>query len=142
EIIVIDQTPIGRRRPDVYDEFSDLGVLRVLFLDRAGQCSARNRGLKEARFPWILLFEDDAEAWPDMVDEHINLLTTTGCDVSTGVVVPPGADRDFIPVRNRRYVLSDIFTTGNAFMKVETALEIGGFDTRFDFGPGADDDFG
>jgi len=142
EIIVVDQTPLGQRKSEIYDPYLKIGCLKLIFLDNPGQSTARNRGLLAASNPWVLLFEDDSEAWPDMIDEHINLIKKSGCDVSTGVIVPPGADRTFIPVRNRKYFLSDIFTTGNAFMKVETALAVGGLDPAFDHGPGADDDFG
>ncbi|HRG10163.1 MAG TPA: glycosyltransferase family 2 protein, partial [Cyclobacteriaceae bacterium] len=142
EIVVVDQTPEDKRRPEVYEAYIKQGCVKVIYLDQAGQSTARNRGLAEVKQHWVLLFEDDSEAWPDMVDEHIDLVERSGCDVSTGVIVPPGADRNFIPERNRRYFLSDIFTTGNAFMRIETVWEVGGLDSAFDHGPGADDDFG
>jgi glycosyltransferase involved in cell wall biosynthesis len=142
EIVVVDQTPEQKRRPEVYAPYLASGVLKLIYLDKAGQSSARNRGLAEVTQPWVLLFEDDSEAWPDMVEEHLSLILRSGCDVSTGVIVPPGADRDFIPAQNRKYFLADILTTGNAFMKTSTALSVGGFDVAFDRGPGADDDFG
>jgi GT2 family glycosyltransferase len=142
EIVVVDQTPLERRKPEIYEFYVQQGILKLIFLERAGQSTARNIGLKAMTQPWALLFEDDSEAWIGMVEEHIDLIKKSGCDVSTGVIVPPGADESFIPVRNRRYFLSDIFTTGNAFMKVETALSVGGLDPAFDHGPGADDDFG
>lgn len=142
EIIVVDQTPLEKREPGIYEPYIKQGIVKLIFLDRAGQSTARNRGLAAVTQPWVLLFEDDSEAWPDMVEEHISLIRKAGCDVSTGVIVPPGADRDFIPERNRKYFLADIFTTGNAFMKTATALSVGGLDPAFDRGPGADDDFG
>jgi glycosyltransferase involved in cell wall biosynthesis len=142
EIIVVDQTSKDKRKPEIYEPYQNEGRVKVIYLDQAGQCTARNRGLAEIKQPWVLLFEDDSEAWPDMVDEHVDLVERSGCDVSTGVIVPPGADRNFIPEHNRRYFLSDIFTTGNAFMKTETVWEVGGLDAAFDRGPGADDDFG
>lgn len=142
EIVVVDQTSKERRKPELYEPYIRQGVLKLIFLDTAGQSTARNRGLAEITHPWVLLFEDDSEAWPDMVDEHIDLVSKSGCDVSTGVIVPPGAGRDFILERNRRFFLADIFTTGNAFLKRETALSVGGLDPAFDHGPGADDDFG
>jgi len=142
EIVVVDQTPLQRRKPEIYEPYLQRGILKLIFLDRSGQSTARNLGLKAMTQAWALLFEDDSEAWSGMVEEHIDLLKKSGCDVSTGVIVPPGADESFIPLRNRRYFLSDIFTTGNAFMKVETALSVGGLDPAFDRGPGADDDFG
>lgn len=142
EIVVVDQTPEIDRRLDVYEPYLEKGILKLIWLDKAGQSTARNEGLKQISCPWVLLFEDDAEAWPGMVDEHISLIKKSNCDVSTGVIVPPGANSDFIPELNRKYFLADILTTGNAFMRTETALSAGGFDPAFDRGPGADDDFG
>lgn len=142
EIVVVDQTPIARRMPELYEPYIKSGILKLLFLDAPGQSTARNIGLREVRSSWVLLFEDDAEAWPSMVEEHIQLIRKSGCDVSTGVIVPPGADENFLPVFNRHYFLSDILTTGNAFLRVETIFSVGGFDIAFDKGPGADDDFG
>lgn len=142
QVIVVDQTPIDRRRPHVYEPYIKNGIIKLIFLDKAGQSSARNIGLQAVTCSWVLLFEDDAEAWPDMVQEHIDLIRKSGCDVSTGVIVPPGADQSFLPIANRHYFLSDILTTGNAFLKVETVLSVKGFDPAFDKGPGADDDFG
>lgn len=142
EIIVIDQSPKEVRQEEIYAKYILSGTIKVIYLDTAGQSTARNTGIKAARMPWILLFEDDAEAWPGMVKEHILLLEQTQADVSTGVVVIPGQDESFIPKENRFYFISDILTTGNAFLSKETALSINGFDPAFDRGPGADDDFG
>jgi len=142
KIVVVDQTPLAMRRPEVYEPFVNQGLVQVIYLEKAGQSTARNVGLNAIQQEWVLLFEDDAEAWPDMVAEHMSLIENSGCDVSTGVIVPPGYDRNFIDERNRRFALSEILTTGNAFMRVETALSVSGFDPAFDHGPGADDDFG
>jgi len=62
--------------------------------------------------------------------------------VSTGVVVIPGQDESFIPEVNRFYFISDILTTGNAFLSKKAAQSVNGFDPAFNRGPGADDDFG
>lgn len=142
EIIVIDQSPKETRQPEIYSEYEHSGKVKVIFLDTPGQSTARNAGIDSASSPWILLFEDDAEAWPEMVNEHIRLLEQTQADVSTGVVVIPGQDESFIPEGNRFYFISDILTTGNAFLLKKTAQSIHGFDPAFDRGPGADDDFG
>ncbi len=140
EIIVVDQSP--KPEKEVYRSFEEQGVLRVLYLPKPGQSTARNSGLKIASHPWVLLFEDDAEAWPEMVNEHISLLKNSCADISTGIVVSPGQDESAIPAESKRYRLTDILTTGNAFLSLDTAWAAGGFDPAFDHGPGADDDFG
>ena len=70
EILVVDQTPIPRRRPEVYAPYEGTEV-RVIFLDEAGQSRSRNRAIQEARADWCLLFEDDAEAWKDCIARHV-----------------------------------------------------------------------
>jgi glycosyltransferase involved in cell wall biosynthesis len=142
DIIVIDQSPSANRQTNIYSEYEQSGKVKVIYLDTPGQSTARNVGIEAARSPWILLFEDDAEAWPEMVNEHIKLLESTQADVSTGVVVIPGQDESFIPEVNRFYFISDILTTGNAFLSKKTAQSVNGFDPAFNRGPGADDDFG
>lgn len=142
EIIIVDQTPVTRRRPEIYRKYIEKGLVRVEYLERPGQSTARNHAVTLARNEWILLFEDDAEAWPDLVRQHWWLLDHTQASASSGVIVPPGSKEDFILPANRKYFISDIFTTGNAFMQKATILSIGGFDPAFDSGSGADDDFG
>lgn len=142
EILVVDQTAMRNRRPDVYQRYIDLGVLRVFYLDSPGQSTARNLAIREAKNDWLLLWEDDTEAWPEMIREHLRLLEHSYADVSTGVSLAPWKDESFIPERLRRYHIADVLATGNAFLSRATALSVNGLDPAFDRGSGADDDFG
>lgn len=142
EIIVVDQSPGQLRQPQVYQPYIDKGLLRVFFLDEAGQSTSRNLAIQEAKTEWLLFFEDDTEAWSGMMREHRYLLGHSFADVSTGVSLAPWKDESYIPRRLKKYHVSDVLATGNCFMKRETALEVNGLHMAFNRGSGADDDFG
>jgi glycosyltransferase involved in cell wall biosynthesis len=142
EIIVVDQTRIDQRRPEIYQPYIDTGRIRLFYLDTPGQCVSRNLAINEAQTEWLLFFEDDTEAWPGMMAAHWSLLSLTIADVSTGVSLAPWKDETYIPLRNRQWAIADVLATGNAFMRKETALSVGGLNLAFDHGSGADDDFG
>jgi hypothetical protein len=63
-------------------------------------------------------------------------------EVSSGVVFPPPPTDYQLPVQNRYPRLSQMFSTGNAMLPLDLARRLGGFDGNYDFGPGADTDFG
>ena len=142
EIIVVDQSPVQLRQPQVYQPYIDKGLLRVIFLNEAGQSTSRNLAIQEAKTEWVLFFEDDTEAWPGMMREHRYLVEHSFTDVSTGVSLAPWKDESFIPQRLKKYHVSDVLATGNCFMKRETALKVNGLHMAFNRGSGADDDFG
>lgn len=142
EIIVVDQSPAQQRQPQVYQPYIDRGLLRVFYLDEAGQSTSRNLAIQDAKTEWLLFFEDDTEAWPEMMREHRYLVAHSHADVSTGVSLAPWKDEGYIPQRLRKYHVSDVLATGNCFMRRDTALDVGGLHMAFNRGSGADDDFG
>ncbi len=142
EIIVVDQSPAQQRQPQVYQPYIDRGLLRIFYLDEAGQSTSRNLAIQEAKTEWLLFFEDDTEAWPAMMQEHRYLMEHSHADVSTGVSLAPWKDETYIPQRLRKYHVSDVLATGNCFMRRDTALDVGGLHMAFNRGSGADDDFG
>ena len=142
EIIVVDQSPAQQRQPQVYQPYIDKGLLRVFYLDEAGQSTSRNLAIQEAKTEWLLFFEDDTEAWPAMMQEHRYLMEHSYADVSTGVSLAPWKDESYIPERLKKYHVSDVLATGNCFMRRDTALDVGGLHMAFNRGSGADDDFG
>jgi GT2 family glycosyltransferase len=141
EIIVIDQTPLDKRIPGYYDEFSDAPV-KVIFIEKAGQCTARNRAVQEASYEWLLLFDDDSEAWPEMMTEHIRLLEHSTAHISTGVSLAPWKDRSYIRAAISFYHVSAVMDTGNCFIRKKAIEDVGMFDLAFDRGSGADDNLG
>lgn len=142
EIIVVDQTPLAQRKAEAYKKYSNDSRVKVFFLDSAGQSSSRNFAIENASNDWLLLFEDDAEAWKDMIAKHIYLLEHSDADVSTGVSLAPWKDISYIPESNRKFFLADVFATGNAFARRSDILKVGGLDVAFNRGSGADDDIG
>lgn len=142
EVIIVDQTERARRRYDIYEPFRTSGIVKVIYLDSPGQSTARNIAIAAARNEWLLLFEDDTEAWPSMVADHISLIESSFADVSTGVSLAPWKDISYIPERLRKFQIADVLATGNAFLSKTVANSVGGLDPAFDRGSGADDDFG
>lgn len=141
EIIVVDQTPRERRPPDFYRRFEG-GIVRVVDLEVAGQSVARNSGLQAAISRWCLLFDDDSEAWPGMLQAHIAAVESTGASVSTGASLAPWKTLRDLSSGMARMRLADVLDTGNALVDREVVLAAGGLDRAFDRGSGADDELG
>lgn len=141
EIVIVDQTPVKDRIEGYYDEF-DPDVVKVHFQDKAGQCSSRNYAIMQCKYEWILFFDDDSEAWPEMISEHIWLLEHSHADASTGMSLAPWKDRSYIDESLDYYHLSSVLDTGNSIIRKSAVESIGMFDTAFDRGSGADDNLG
>ena len=141
EIIVVDQTPEDQRMPDFYNSY-DPAVVKVYYLAQPGQSTARNLAIAKSTYELLLLFEDDGEAWDDMIEEHLKLLAVERVDVSTGVALGPGKTTDHIPAGIRGYHITDVLATGNAMVRKSVLQKVKGLDKAFDHGSGADDDLG
>lgn len=141
EIIVVDQTSSESRIVNYYDQFPH-DIVKVFFLEKPGQCSARNRAVKEATHDWLLFFDDDSVAWPEMITEHIKLLEYSVATVSTGLSLAPWKDLSYISPEINFYHISPVMDTGNCMMHKESIRKVGGFDLAFDRGSGADDNLG
>jgi glycosyltransferase involved in cell wall biosynthesis len=141
EVIVIDQNPLELRQPDVYKAFGDLN-LKIIWQDRQGQSYARNAGLEAASGEYIFLFEDDAIAYDDVIESHLEAVSNNRFDVSSGVALPPQSQNQPPPVIGASFRIARTFATGNSLLALAAAQQVGGFDGNFDFGPGADLDFG
>ncbi len=139
EILIIDQTHISRRQPQIYEKFPNL-PLDLHYLDKAGQCSSRNYGLNHATGEFILFLDDDDEIPPDLIQHHLENLSNFEIDVSCGV-----ADEIGNSTRPKAFTLrraSDVFPTGNSMLR-RSALGLSGlFDLAYEHGPRADGDLG
>ncbi len=139
EILVIDQTPAEMRDHDLVIDFSDL-PLRYFTLDQAGQCSARNFGLKQARGEFILLIDDDDEVSPDLIVQHLATLHALKINVSNGVAHEVGAGP--LPGNFKWMRVSSVFPANNTMIRKSILEKPGLFDLAYDHGQRADHDLG
>lgn len=139
EVVVVDQTVRDQRITDLESRFPDL-PLRVITLDRAGQCGSRNAGLEAATGGYILFLDDDDEILSDLIERHLRNLHRFRGEVSSGVAAEVGAGplpESFTFIRT-----SDVFPTNNTLVKREVLARSGLFDLAFDRGARADHDLG
>lgn len=129
EIIIVDQTPIEAREPDLANEFPTLPI-RTLYQDVPGQCTARNAALHAATGDFALFIDDDDEVQPDLVYRHLQTLTAFGVDISCGVAEEVGAGP--IPEYQRFLRQSDVFPTNNSMIRRSVLARSGMFDLAYD----------
>ena len=139
EIVIVDQTPADRRKPDLASRFSDLPI-RLKHLDRAGQCSSRNAGIESSRGEFLIFLDDDDEVPPDLIERHLAALERFRNDVSCGVADEDGAGP--LPEAFRRIRTSDVFPTNNSLIRMSALGGSGMFDLAYDRGARADADLG
>ncbi len=141
QIVIVDQTPEEKRQPALYQKY-DQQIVDVIYLDEAGQSLARNAAIQAAVGDWCLFFDDDSEAWDNMITAHIQAIEHSGAVAATGVSLAPWKNRDYIPEGFRHYHLANVLDTGNSLVKKSALYDVGGFDRAFDKGSGADNDLG
>jgi GT2 family glycosyltransferase len=139
EVIVIDQTRSERRIADLAGRFPDL-PLKVFELDRPGQCSSRNLGLRDCHREFILFLDDDDEVEPDLIERHLRCLVRHRADASCGVTRE--ADGSPLPADFKLFRASDVFPTNNTMARRAALARAGLFDLAYDRGARADADMG
>ena len=141
EVIVVDQNPPAERDKAPYSLFPNL-KLRVIYLDRPGQSTARNTAIASATGEWLFFFDDDSEAQPDVVQTHLEGVLKYGVDASTGISMTPWGDRSNVLPQASYRRIADTLETGNALIRRTVVVEVGAFDPAFDRGVNADSDLG
>ena len=139
EIIVVDQTPQSERDADLPKDFSDLPV-RWHYLDKPGQCSSRNMGLRYAQGDYVLFVDDDDEVSSDLIEKHLRNLNVYKCSISSGAALEP--DQKELPADFRFLRLSNVFPTNNTMIRKDVLRKTGLFDLAYDHGQRADHDLG
>lgn len=139
EIVVIDQTPVADREPELPKEFTDL-PLRWITLDRAGQCSSRNAGLLATTGDHVLFVDDDDEIEPTLIELHLQALARFDNDVSCGVAHEEGIAQ--LPENFTFGRSSDVFPTNNTMIRKALLKRTGLFDLAYDRQQRADADLG
>lgn len=141
EIIVVDQTPTSSRILSYYDSYCK-DLVKVFYLDKPGQATARNFAISKCTNEWILFFDDDSVAWPNMTLEHIFLLEHTNANVSTGISLAPWKDISYINPTLSFYQMANVLDTGNAMINKNVLKKVNFLDVAFDKGSGVDDNLG
>lgn len=139
EIIVVDQTSPDQRETTLREEFSDL-PLKILFMDKPGQCSSRNAGLQFAQGEYVLFMDDDNEIPATLIEAHLQNLYRCRASVSSGVSEEVGAgplSESFTYAR-----VSDVFPTNNSLIRRDVLQKSGLFDLAYERGQRADGDLG
>lgn len=139
EVVVIDQTSPDRR-DETIEQCAPGLPLRVIRLDRSGQCTSRNAGLAVCRGDAVLFLDDDDEIPNDLIERHLRCLASYGAGVSAGVADEAGAGP--LPQHFTYARLSDVFPTNNAMVRREALERSGLFDLAYDRGQRADGDLG
>lgn len=139
EIIVVDQTPQSERDAELPKDFSDLPV-RWHYLDKAGQCSSRNMGLRYAQGDYVLFVDDDDEVSSDLIEKHLRNLNVYKCSISSGAALEP--DQKELPADFRFLRLSNVFPTNNTMIRKDVLRKSGLFDLAYNHGQRADHDLG
>jgi len=140
QVIVIDQTPVADRDPDLYAGFADL-PLELITLDQAGQCRARNAGLERATGDHVLFIDDDDDIPADLIEAHLRSIDGRRVEVSSGVVHEPNGPEQ-LSDEFRRFRVSDTFPTNNTMVRRDALAASGWFDLAYDRGDRADHDLG
>lgn len=138
EVIIVDQTPIDRRRRDLAAIEPDLPVT-IIEIAEPGQSTARNAAIHSSTGETLLFIDDDDDIPPTLLADHMARLGP-GVDASSGAVDDATAGPPPVGFRHRR--VSDVFPTNNTLLR-RSALERSGlFDLAFDRGSRADHDLG
>jgi glycosyltransferase involved in cell wall biosynthesis len=138
EVVVVDQNPEAERR-DLAVVAPDL-PLRVLHLLPPGQCTARNLGLQASTGTLILFLDDDDEVPNDLIERHLDVLSSPQVTVSCGLVDDAETGPAGPLLRFRK--AGDTFPTNNAMIRRSVLATTGLFDPAYDRGARADHDLG
>lgn len=139
QIVIVDQTAVERRDLTIAQAVEGIPV-RLLHLERPGQCSARNAGLAVAEGDHVLFIDDDDEVEPDLIERHLACLAAFRADVSAGVAQE--VDSGPLPAGFTFTRASDVFPTNNCMIRKEVLERSGLFDLAYDRGARADGDLG
>lgn len=130
EIIIVDQTPIEKRNKQFLKEFSTLPII-YLEVDKIGQCSSRNLGIKKATSKFIWFLDDDMKEIPnDYLEKHLKTIYALNADVSCGI--PDEVATTYIDRKKEQIRLSDGFPTNDVLVKRDFLLKVDGFDEKMD----------
>lgn len=87
EIVVVDNSVDATARW-IEDAFAGTETMRLRYISepRPGVANARNAGIAAAQGEWVAFLDDDEEAGPDWLAQHLAVLGRTKADASFGPV--------------------------------------------------------
>lgn len=138
EIIVVDQTPT--HEPVVTERLQELDGTRAIRWIRSSEPSitkAMNTGLLAAASDLVLFLDDDIKPFPELIAAHLEAHRAQDATIVAGRVLQPwhrdvdtGPDEPFhFASRTPRWI--DAFMAGNASVRRDRVLTLGGFDENF-----------
>lgn len=149
EILIVDQT---EEHPLHIDEklshLNEAHQIRWIRLPVPSITGAMNAALRESRFPVILYLDDDIIPGESLIENHARMYKDSSVDSVVGQVLQPGETPEHIDDYDRGNGLtrdlafpfrstevSDVWNVmaGNLSVRVDVAMEIGGFDENFQF---------
>lgn len=145
EIVVIDDNPHNEKtRKSVSDYMNSLNSHNILFLQNSenlGGSLSRNRGIEEAHGEYITFLDDDDEYLPKKIENQLNFMLETDCDLSITNMVMYGSNGQVVDYREHRdikqfdngyllryHLTRNLSGTPTFMYKAEKLREIGGFE--------------
>lgn len=138
EVVVADQSRSLPMEEIEVPARSDGLPLRVIHLTQRGQSTARNAAIRATSGDLVVLLDDDEEVQPDLIEQHLAVLSATSADAIAGGVDVPGQPSDDIA----RQRVAETFPGGHSSVRRAALRRSGLFDPIFDQGPRADADLG
>ncbi len=135
EVLVIDQSEPFQAS---FYENRNLDI-RVIQQQEKALWQARNRGVTEARYEWVLFAEDDIRIMPDWIEKHFLAVRCFQAEVSSGVFFPTGKQ---MPADRKHFRIAEQFSSANALVKMEVFRKTGLLDLQFEKQRMGDGEFG
>ena len=138
EIIIIDNNSSDDTKRVVDSFSSKLPKVRYFFEPKIGLSHARNRGAKEANGDWLLYIDDDAIAFPNLLNRFIFICSNYDFDCFGGTHIgyyddpkPKWLNSEFgnmiNPLHQIGYLSRPLLTGGLFAIKKSSLIEVGLF---------------
>ena len=157
EILIVDQGGLSPEKCEGLAEASAAGLARLIWQEERCAAKARNEGVRQARFPIVIILDDDIRLKVDFVANHLKHYSDPRVGAVAGAVIhddrPLGSDisyRYHLPYIGYAHfplhydaVVDGIanLPSGNMSMLRDLFLEAGGFDEQFQYDKFVDADF-
>lgn len=113
EVIIVDNNSLDKTK-EIVSEYSNLYPhFRYIFEPHIGLSFARNTGYKNANSDWVLYLDDDAKAFPNMVERAIYTTNKYHFPCFGGIIISYFNKNDKIP----RWWIADRFECNEYLLK-------------------------